>query len=102
MSRHKKQPVRPMNLCGQCMGPQSEQQANPGDRELLRESGGDMLEVSTEAVAAKARGVPVMPPLAERQRHKLVHLPLRNWCIFLRDLLSVRGKSQASARKERS
>ena len=58
--------------------PQPEQQEHCGDRELLRETDGDTLEVSTEAVAAKARGIPVMPALAERQRHRLVHRPFRN------------------------
>ena len=53
-------------------------QENRGDRELLLETDGDTLEVSTEAVTAKARGIPVMPPLAERQRHRLVHLPVRS------------------------
>ena len=76
MGRHKKQPDRPINLCAQWPEPQSEQQENRGDRELLRETDGDALEVSTEAVAAKASGIPVMPPLAERQRHRLC------WFIF--------------------
>ena len=54
--------------------PQPEQQENRGDRELIRETDGDTLEVSTQAVAADARGIPVMPPLAEHQRHRLVLL----------------------------
>ena len=61
---------------------QSEMQENHGDRELLREADGDTLEDTTEAVAAKARGIPVMPPLAERQRHRLVHHLFCNWCAF--------------------
>ena len=64
---------------------QPEMQENRGDSELLRETDGHTLEVSTEAVAAKARDIPVMPPLAERQRHRLVHLPIRNCCTFLCD-----------------
>ena len=40
--------------------------------EQLRETEKDTLEVATQAVAAKARGIPVMPPLAERQKHMLV------------------------------
>ena len=54
--------------------PQPEQQENGGDRELIREADGDTLEVSTQAVAAEARGIPVMPPMAEHQRHRLVLL----------------------------
>ena len=62
--------------------PQPEQQENRGDGELLRETDGETLGVSTEAVAAKARGNLVTRPLAERQWHRLVHLPFRNWCTF--------------------
>ena len=42
MSRHRKQPVHPADLW-----PQPEQQEHCGDRELLRETDGDTLEVST-------------------------------------------------------
>ena len=38
------------------------------------------LELSEEAPAAKARGIPDMPPLPERQQHRLLHLPYRSWC----------------------
>ena len=44
---------------------QPEMQENRADPELLRETDGDMLEVSTETVAAKARGIPVMPTAAQ-------------------------------------
>ena len=51
-----------------------EMQENRADCELTRETDGYMIEVSSE-VAAKARGTPVMPLWAERQCHRLVHLP---------------------------
>ena len=76
--------------------PRPELQENRGDRELLRETDGDTLEVSTEAAAAKARGIPVLPPLAERQRHRLVHLPFRNWCIFC---VIGRGREESDRRR---
>ena len=75
---------------------QSEQQENRGDRELLRETDGDTLEVSTDAAAVKARGFPVMPPLAGRHRHNLVHLPFRNWCAFF-----VIGRRREESHKKR-
>ena len=53
------------------------------DRELPRETEGHMLEVSTEALAAKARGTPVKLPPAERQRHT-------GWCI-IRIAIGVRS-----------
>ena len=37
------------------------------------------IRVSEEAQRARARGIPVMPPLAERQHHRLLHLPFRSW-----------------------
>ena len=43
--------------------------------ELIRETDKDMLEVSGEAGAASAPGIPVVPPFAGRQKHRLVHLP---------------------------
>ena len=38
------------------------------------------LSISAEAQAARARGIPVLHPLAERQAHRLTHIPYRNWC----------------------
>ena len=35
---------------------------------------------SPESRVAKAKGVPVMPPLPERQLHRLTHWPYRSWC----------------------
>ena len=62
--------------------PQPEKQEHHSDRELLRETDGDTLHVWTEAVSDEARGIPVMPPSAERQRHRVVHLFFRTWCSF--------------------
>ena len=77
--------------------PQPEQQENRGDCELLRETDGDTLEFSTQAVAAEARGVPVMPPLAEHQRQRLVLLPVRNWCTFC---VVGRGRQEMHTKRE--
>ena len=76
LGRHKKQPDRPINLCDQCRsGSQSSKKTEVTENCSVRRME-NALEVSTEAVAAKARGIPVMPPLAERQRHRLC------WFIF--------------------
>ena len=85
------QPVWPMPE------PQPEQPEHPCDRELLLETDGDTLEVSREGVAAKARSIPVTLPLAERQRHKLVHLSHRNWCNFF----CVIGRGRQESHKKR-
>ena len=37
-----------------------------------------------------------MPPVAERQRHRLVHLPFRNWCTF-----DVIGREREESHKKR-
>ena len=52
--------------------PQPGQQENRGDESCSERQMEIRLMVSAEAVAAKARGIPVTPPLAERQRHRLV------------------------------
>ena len=74
MSRHKKQTVHAIDRCGQCQSHSQSSKKNVATVRSLRETDGDTLEVSTQAVAAEARGIPVMPPMAEHQRHRLVLL----------------------------
>ena len=38
------------------------------------------IDESGEAMQAKAKGIPAMPPLPERRLHRLTHYPYRNWC----------------------
>ena len=55
--------------------------AAPDSAETVRrEKDGGELDLSEEALIAKARGIPDMPPLHERQQHRLLHLPFRSWC----------------------
>ena len=57
----------------------------------------DMLEVSDRG--SDSRGIPVLPPLADRQRHRLVHLLFRNGCTFLPDRSWTRGKPPEAREK---
>eukprot|EP00971_Amphidinium_carterae_P341163 6479842-Amphidinium_carterae.2 len=60
---------------------------------------GALLELSSEAVTARAKEIPVLPPLAERYRHRLTHLPYRNWCRFC---VAGRTKEDGHRVKDRS
>ena len=37
--------------------------------------------ISEEAQRARARGIPTMPPVADRLTHRLAYMPFRNWCV---------------------
>ena len=77
MGRHKKQPDRPINLCAQWPEPQSEQQENRGDRELLRETDGEHARGVDRGSGSQGFEVSQScHQLAERQRHRLC------WFIF--------------------
>lgn len=64
--------------------------------ELSREKDGQQLAIAQEAQRARARGIPVMPPLAERPLHRLIHLPYRAWC---KHCVVGRGRDNAHPRK---
>ncbi len=53
------------------------------------------LQLSEEAQRARARGIPQMPPLADRQQHRLLHLPYRSWC---RHYVNGHGREDANKR----
>ena len=71
---------------------QPEQQEHRGGRELLQEADGDTLEVSTEAVAAKARGIPVTIGRAPAAQAGVS--PISQRAYFLCDRSRMRGKPQ--------
>ncbi|CAK0863201.1 unnamed protein product [Prorocentrum cordatum] len=52
--------------------------------------------ISEEAQRARARGIPTMPPVAERLTHRLIHMPCRNWC---GDCAAGRGREAPHPRR---
>ena len=52
--------------------------------------------ISEEAQRARARGIPTMPPVAERLTHRLTHMPYRNWCV---DCVAGRGREAPHPRR---
>ncbi len=61
----------------------------------LELSDGAFLKISPEAMAARSRGIPVMPDLEARRLHRLTQWPYKAWCTWC---VMGRGKEEPHRR----
>ena len=94
------QGISPIVASSDAQGAEEQQRQQPMDRASLTADpvDGAFLRISSEALAARARGIPIMPDLEARRAHRHTHRLYRAWCTWC---VVGRGREEPHRRVKR-